>query len=554
MGKFKFYLMMFSLFLLLPVIARGQSSHEMFISAPTTADDFLNNHIMGDTTATGERVDPERVYVLERGGYYYVNSTLNNNGWVLRMKAEDGDGPRPYIIAVRNASTQAVTNLMQVRSNIWLKNLVLSGYDDSDTSTVDDMQGYLIQTSSAGWDVVIDSCVLTNSSGNHIRTNSAARVVKVTNSIFANMGSLYTSNLGAGKAIDLRAGSCDTLLLQNNTFVNFQDRLVRHYNSTAPLNYMLFDHNTIVNGMSYHGMLSLGITGDKIEITNNLLVDPFALGSDTDATRQAEFESGELDENGLPRMSWIFSVPNDSTEWVVSNNYYSISEAGQAFFDAHNAEPGFAGNEGAPLSHHINSKLGADSVNAFMKEDIVLGDTPDLMVNFLEWYRDPDGGNKEKGPGNFSRADDFDRKNMEYFNGVITSANEDTLDCTYSTSSPAYTGSMTGGPVGDLNWFKSGIGIKEIPYLVARSYSLQQNYPNPFNPSTVIRYSIPENAHVTLKVYNLLGQEIATLVNGEQKASTYEVTFDASKFATGIYFYTVKAGNYSNTKKMMLVK
>ena len=94
---------------------------------------------------------------------------------------------------------------------------------------------------------------------------------------------------------------------------------------------MLFDHNTIVNGMSYHGMLSLGITGEKIQITNNLLVDPFALGSDTDATRQAEYESGEFDEYGGPRMSWIFSVPNDSTEWVVSNNYYTISTAGQGF-------------------------------------------------------------------------------------------------------------------------------------------------------------------------------------------------------------------------------
>ncbi|HEX3073635.1 MAG TPA: T9SS type A sorting domain-containing protein, partial [Ignavibacteriales bacterium] len=300
---------------------------------------------------------------------------------------------------------------------------------------------------------------------------------------------------------------------------------------------------------------SLGIVGEKIQITNNLFVDPFALGNDTDATRQAEYESGELDENGDPRMSWIFSIPNDTTEWIINNNYYAISTEGQSFFDAHKTEPGFSGNEGSPLSHHINSKLGEDSVNAFKKEAIVLGDTPELMVNFLNWYRDPLGADKEKGPGNFGVDDDYDRKNMEYFNGNITTANTDTLDCTYPTTTAAYTGSSNGGPVGDLNWFtEGGIGVKENPALVASNFSLAQNYPNPFNPSTVIRYSIPENAHVTLKVFNLLGQEIAELVNGQQKAAAYDVTFDASKLSTGIYFYTVKAGKYTSAKKMMLIK
>ena len=83
---------------------------------------------------------------------------------------------------------------------------------------------------------------------------------------------------------------------------------------------------------------------------------------------------------------------------------------------------------------------------------------------------------------------------------------------------------------------------------------LEQNYPNPFNPSTKIRYSIPEHSSVTLKVFNLLGEEIETLVNGEQSAGVYEATFDASNLSSGIYFYTLQTENFSSSKKMILIK
>ena len=70
----------------------------------------------------------------------------------------------------------------------------------------------------------------------------------------------------------------------------------------------------------------------------------------------------------------------------------------------------------------------------------------------------------------------------------------------------------------------------------------------------MIEYSIPQNSHVTLKVYNVLGQEIASLVNQEQKASNYTVNFDASRLASGIYFYKLQAGSVTLTKKMLLLK
>jgi len=85
-------------------------------------------------------------------------------------------------------------------------------------------------------------------------------------------------------------------------------------------------------------------------------------------------------------------------------------------------------------------------------------------------------------------------------------------------------------------------------------YALEQNYPNPFNPTTTIKYQIPEQSFFTLKVYDVLGNEIACLVNEKKSVGSYEVKFDATELPSGIYFYRMQAGNYADTKKMVLLK
>jgi subtilisin family serine protease len=90
----------------------------------------------------------------------------------------------------------------------------------------------------------------------------------------------------------------------------------------------------------------------------------------------------------------------------------------------------------------------------------------------------------------------------------------------------------------------------EIPL----AYSLKQNYPNPFNPATTIQFSIAEKGHVTLKIYDLLGKEVASLINEEKQAGEYKVNFNASSFASGVYFYELKSGSFSQSKKMLLLK
>ena len=90
--------------------------------------------------------------------------------------------------------------------------------------------------------------------------------------------------------------------------------------------------------------------------------------------------------------------------------------------------------------------------------------------------------------------------------------------------------------------------------LTINSFGLKQNYPNPFNPSTTISFSIPTEEFVNLKVFNVLGQEVATLVNEEKQAGSHSVPFDASTLSSGIYFYKISAESFAETKKMILMK
>ncbi len=98
------------------------------------------------------------------------------------------------------------------------------------------------------------------------------------------------------------------------------------------------------------------------------------------------------------------------------------------------------------------------------------------------------------------------------------------------------------------------LGTVDDPFRDPINFSLEQNYPNPFNPSTTITYQLPVNSQVVLKIYDMLGKEVATLVNGNQQAGSYHVQFDGSKFSSGVYFYRIEAGNFVETKKLILLK
>jgi hypothetical protein len=134
-----------------------------------------------------------------------------------------------------------------------------------------------------------------------------------------------------------------------------------------------------------------------------------------------------------------------------------------------------------------------------------------------------------------------------------------TTNTRWDSSSFTYTKSATGiGPITD-NWDNWGEDFEPLLPLASRAElpeinRLEQNYPNPFNPTTVVRYQMPDARHITLKVYDTAGRLVASLVDGWRDAGNHQVTFDGSRLSSGLYFVRMQAGDFSQVRKMMLIR
>jgi len=513
---------------------------------------YISDQIQGDTTALGARTNPNRTYILKRNGTYLSVSSIRNTNWPLALRAQNGPGQKPAVFTWKNPVTGQFNQPFDMRGNLSLKNVVLLGWSSipADKSL---MSARVIQVNAAGFNLVMDSCLIVGTAAAAIQVPTATHLITVTNTTFAQSGNVPYADVGNGRAFDLRNVSVDSVILRNCTFIDGIDRVVRHRGSSAALGLFVFDHNTIFNNASYHGCLELGTVG-QVEITNNLFVDNFVLGRDsTDDVRLGEFNaSTEKEPNGKARMTFISTAPDTAGQpvpsvCVVRKNYYAVTPAVQAWY---NTNPrGYLGlGSLIPLTYNINKKIGADSVNAFKKDTIAFTKSTSNLIPFATWYWDPAGADKKKVGTGWSATYDMQRSSWPYY--------IDTLNLRYQTTRPAYTGADGGKPAGSLMWWNlplTGVGTSqenEVP----QGYSLSQNYPNPFNPSTEIGYQLPATGHVSLVVYDLLGREVATLVNEIQSAGTYAEKFDARALSSGMYFYRLTSGSFSSARKMMLVR
>jgi len=203
----------------------------------------------------------------------------------------------------------------------------------------------------------------------------------------------------------------------------------------------------------------------------------------------------------------------------------------------------------------MNSVLasqGKDTVNTFTPvTSIKMTKTPGLMTELIRWVLNKSLDNKNKPTlnvtANWNWTEDFHRHHLEYY--------YDTLDCSYQASVDLSHAATDGAQIGATRWAFKGVlvGIQNNNPLPGK-FALDQNYPNPFNPSTTIEYSVAKGGHVTLEVFNVLGQSVARLVDAVQTVGTYKISFDASKLSSGVYLYQIKAGDFIQARKMVLLK
>ncbi|MGA9364215.1 MAG: T9SS type A sorting domain-containing protein [Bacteroidota bacterium] len=570
----KLYRMVVFLLLLLPMKALSQ---DLVIDDWYTTTRYLNAIIATDTASAAFKAGT-RVYVLHKDGIYAWNASLDYQpGRTVTFRAAYEHGnygdfdPIIYFYPTATGGGAVPGQMSQLASNVTLRmtHIMIAGYNEQQDSLLKYSNTMMIRTlsTSSNTRIYLDSCVMKTIAGQIIRTEGPVAVIKVTNSTFADMGH-PTSNFGAGKFIDARNVRVDSLIIQNCTFVNLYDRVIRHYQATNPnsIRNFIFDHNTVLYDMSYHGFLSLGTvdtTGNgTLQITNNLFIDHFALGMDTAAVRQVEFsDPGENDPtNGLPRMTWVMTNKNDIAKWNIQKNYYASSDSGAAMLalgppnDNIYAGP-FYHKQGPPyLTLNMNKILasqGKDTLNTFIPVSAKVTKAPGLMTELIRWVLNKSLDNKNKPTlnvtANWSWTYDFHRHHLEYY--------ADTLDCSYTASLNLAAAGTDGKVIGDARWkFNGVVAVGNPPSDVPGRFALDQNYPNPFNPSTKLSFSLGKPGYATLTVYNILGQKVATPIAGILTVGYHELNFDASKLPSGVYFYRLDSGKNSDVKKMMLLR
>jgi len=249
-------------------------------------------------------------------------------------------------------------------------------------------------------------------------------------------------------------------------------------------------------------------------------------------------------------------VMNADSVWgMYSSEVFSLSEVASLTFESSDTLEYFqdspelliAGDIGISSSTDISADSAIIKISkGFLEEDSLFIDDPgSLDIDSVE------SGIKISGNASLEDYQDAIRT-AYYINNNEVSEKADTLK---ELSITVYSGA-----------FASEASIKYVEVLdqimtsnenelgLPKEFSLEQNYPNPFNPSTNIEFALPEQAEVSLKVYNLLGREIYTLVSGKMNAGNHKVEFNASGLSTGLYFYRIQAGSFIQTKKMMLIK
>ncbi len=212
-----------------------------------------------------------------------------------------------------------------------------------------------------------------------------------------------------------------------------------------------------------------------------------------------------------------------------------------------------------PITLSANSTLSCDVImgTTYTEENILKdNNSVNFSLDIVDANSGKTLGNVNKivfDKNNFTDFEEQEYKiNLTNYNGSksiqlkITASNNFNGDCLMTKSF---------SDIKSVNLAKSN--TKEIDFndiLYVTDYALEQNFPNPFNPSTKISWQSPVAGHQTLKVYDILGNEVATLVNEFREAGKYEVNFDAGKLSSGVYIYKLQAGEFVSTKKMLLLK
>jgi len=502
------------------------------------------------------------VIILERGKVYYTQATIDINTSITIKADENTTGRKPIIAFLVKEDGSIDEEMIFVRASLSCSNIHFHGGISG--SIEENINRAVVFVDTPNMRAVFDKCWFEDFDARTVQLEAPDIRFFATNCIWCD--DHKAGGPSEGRSLDLRQYGPDTLSIKNCSFLNIGDRWVRHLPSSGrldPINYAVIDHCTFINGVNYRPGFDFGHL-ENLQYTNNIVNNPGILG--TDFMRRPGKNDGALlladpenyyssDKSLAPhRLREVFY---DRTEGIVVFACHGVDSMGTKITMHHNncymdqaiidkiAENDTLSVQKWWCSQFRNSIQG-DSTDAFTLEQLNFVNAPDLLVDIVDDY--------------FGY---WDQNQYLYMDRTAP----DSVDLSYGSTAAAYTAAQGGFPLGDLNWYPDKkaewegwiTGVNNDQAVQPVQFDLSQNFPNPFNPVTTIDYNISKTTHVSLDVYNTIGQKVRSLVNATQIGGSYQMTWNGqddtgAQLPSGIYFYRLQAGNETMMKKMTMVK
>ncbi len=536
------------------------------VMVPVTVDGSplgaINKFIQGDTTASGERVNPNRVYKLQRGQIYFVDGLLMSQGYHLQIVGEEEDPAnpmKPATIAPGIRADGSYTNiLMQARGDLTVKNVYFMGRAPTGAQDIRLSVNWAIQAAKDNARFHIENCYFEWIRRHCFAINSQYNDIIIKDCFLRNNQAMAGWWGGAG--IVTNNNPADSVIMVNNTMVNCNCLLFNVRFNTV--NYCRVEHNTIVNTLNEW---TLWEWPSNAIYANNIFYNVHAIGEteedmathDPDALPFGIINVDTITVDffanlGISESDRVVQVNNNCWYhdqkvldfWAANDTVFGepwMNERTQAMFDADDSYP--------YLETQNNHNMDPQFTHA--PENL------DLMIQWMTHFR----ANASTPNYHWGWDPDEDGFNVQW---------PLPEDLSYDQASPLYTGGTDGLPVGDLNWFPdkkaawedmetTAVEQRDDEIAVAKDFELSQNYPNPFNPRTEISYHLKTATTAKLTIYNMLGQRVRELANSHQPAGRHSVSWNGlddngHQMSSGVYYYRLETNSQKLTKKMLLMK
>jgi hypothetical protein len=537
------------------------SGDTLWVGSDAAAGD-LNTIIIADSAAN-------HIIGLMRGSLYIIEGSIqvNQTNRTLRLYGQPGTKDTCPAIIQPASDIYCTANIASYgsveASNIWFIYVDVTGALEWDQMTF----------YTNGTHCKFDNCIFEYDMAPTMYTQGTHFNAYFTNCLFRNC--IDPGQWWAGRSIyyEPNVASADTVVSENCTYENMGFGI---QTQGQPIGWANYNHNTFVNIAKFAIQESFW---SNVRLTNNIFYNCHFTGErvmdrpgqdpdlllygviciDTN-NRTIDVTNGTTEAN---RVMLVANNANYRDPWF-DNGFYTTYDNQDTVSDPIIGEPFMNGRGYAFFDKNLytlggNMKMQSNYIDdnytgIYNPRFIAAQTNKDSIYTYLEGTYYPTKVSVNWG------SDQFDGNYSWPFPDNYAYTNDTLLKGGYS-----------GLPVGDLNWFPAkkalwssasdlALSQTKITSVIGNNnntpvaYTLNQNYPNPFNPSTKINFTVPVSGNVTLKVYDVLGKEIVTLVSGMQTAGEHFVTFDAAKYASGVYFYRLQAGNQQITKKMLLTK